>query len=132
NSGVHNLAEAEALVTQFTEKLHAVNPGLKIDASLLVQLIPSAVVTILIVALGIGLIFERRAFSWLKLPREKVASQLKLLEFRVPDFMIWVAMTAFLLTMENFNVKALEILGLNIVNVVTVLYFFQGLAILEV
>jgi hypothetical protein len=61
-----------------------------------------------------------------------VASQLKLLEFRVPDFVIWIAMTAFLLTMENFNVKALEILGLNIVNVCTVLYFFQGLAIIEV
>jgi hypothetical protein len=34
--------------------------------------------------------------------------------------------------MENFNIKALEILGVNIVNVMTVLYFFQGLAILEV
>jgi hypothetical protein len=131
-SGVHNLAGAEALVKQFTDKLYEVNPDLQVDAGLLVQLIPSAVVTILVVALGIGLIFERRAFSWLKLPREKVASQLKLLEFRLPDFFVWIAMTAFLLTMENFHVKALEILGLNIVNVMTVLYFFQGLAILEV
>jgi hypothetical protein len=131
--GVHNLAAAEALVKQFiTDKVLAMNPGLQLDAGLLVQLIPSAVVTILVVALGVGLIFERRVFSWLNLPRERVASQLKLLEFRVPDFMIWVAMGAFLLTMENFNVKALEILGMNIVNVVTVLYFFQGLAILEV
>jgi hypothetical protein len=132
NSGVHNLAEAEGLVKQFTDKLYEVNPELHLDAGLLVQLIPSAVVTILIVALGIGLIFEKRAFSWSKLPREKVASQLNLLEFRLPDFLIWVALGAFLLTMENFHVKALEILGLNIVNVMTVLYFFQGLAILEV
>jgi hypothetical protein len=132
NSGVHNLAEAETLVKQFTDKLYEVNPDLHLDAGLLVQLIPSAVVTILVVALGIGLIFERRAFSWSKLPRERVASQLKLLEFRLPDFLVWVAMAAFLLTMENFHVKALEILGLNIVNVLTVLYFFQGLAILEV
>jgi hypothetical protein len=131
-SGVHNLAEAEALVKQFTDKLYEVNPDLQVDAGLLVQLIPSAVVIILVVALGIGLIFERRAFSWLKVPRERVASQLKLLEFRLPDFLIWVAMIAFLLTIENFHVKALEILGLNIVNVLTVLYFFQGLAILEV
>jgi hypothetical protein len=132
NLGIHNLAEAEALIKQFTDKLYEVNPGLQVDASLLVQLIPSAIVTILVVALGIGLIFERRAFSWSNLPRERVASQLKLLEFRLPDFMIWVAMGAFLLTMENFHLKALEILGLNIVNVLTVLYFFQGLAILEV
>jgi hypothetical protein len=114
------------------DKVVGMNPGLQVDAGLLVQLIPSAVVIILVVALGVGLMFERRVFSWLNLPRERVASQLKLLEFRVPDFMIWIAMSAFLLTMENFNVKALEILGMNIVNVVTVLYFFQGLAILEV
>lgn len=131
--GVHNLAAAEALVKQFlNDKVVAMNPGLQVDAGLLVQLIPSAVVIILVVSLGVGLMFERRVFSWLNLPRERVASQLKLLEFRVPDFVIWIAMSAFLLTMENFNVKALEILGMNIVNVVTVLYFFQGLAILEV
>lgn len=131
--GVHNLAEAEVLVKQFmNDKIVAVNPSLKLNADLLVQLIPSAVVIILVISLGVGLMFEKRAFNWLKLPRERVASQLKLLEFRVPDFVIWIAMTAFLLTMENFNVKALEILGMNIVNVVTVLYFFQGLAILEV
>lgn len=130
--GVHNLAAAEALLKQFTEKFYQVNPSFQVDASLLVQLIPSIVVTMLVVALGLGLIFERRAFSWLKLPRERVASQLKLLEFRLPDFVIWISLTAFLLTMENFNIKALEILAVNIVNVMTVLYFFQGLAILEV
>lgn len=131
--GVHDLAAAEALVKQFiNDKIVAMNPGLQLDAGLLVQLIPSAIVTILVVALGVGLMFEKRVFSWLNLPRERVASQLKLLEFRVPDFVIWIAMIAFLLTMENFNVKALEILGLNIVNVCTVLYFFQGLAIIEV
>ncbi len=131
--GVRSFAAAEAFVKQFiTGKVLAMNPDLQLDAGLLIQLIPSAVVTILVVALGIGLIFERRVFSWLNLPRERMASQLKLLEFRVPDFMIWVAMGAFLLTMENFNVKALEVLGMNVVNVVTVLYFFQGVAILEV
>jgi hypothetical protein len=131
--GAHNLAAAETLVKQFiTDNVLAMNPGLQLDAGLLVQLIPSAVVILLVVALGVGLIFERRVFSWLNLPRERVASQLKLLEFRIPDFVIWIAMIAFLLTMENFNVKALEILGMNIVNVVTFLYFFQGLAILEV
>jgi hypothetical protein len=131
-AGIHNLAEAEALTKQFIDKVYQVNPGFQVDPSLLVQLIPSIVVTMLVVALGIGLIFERRAFSWLNLPRERVASQLKLLEFRLPDFVIWISLTAFLLTMENFHVKALEMLGANIVNVMTVLYFFQGLAILEV
>lgn len=130
--GIHHLAEAKTLVTQFADKIYQANPELRVDAGLLVQYIPSSVIIILLVTLGLGLIFERRAFSWVKLPREQVASQLKLLEFRLPDFMIWVAGTAFLLTMENFHVKALEILGWNAVYIVTVLYFFQGLAVLEV
>lgn len=132
NSGIHTLAAAEGLVKEFSDKLYEANPQLHLDAGLLVQLIPSSVFTILIVSLGNGLIFEKRVFNWLKIPREKTASQLNLLEFRLPDFFVWIAMGAFLLTMVNFNLKALEILGLNIVNVMTVLYFFQGLAILEV
>jgi hypothetical protein len=96
------------------------------------QQVPSAIAIVLILALGVGLIFERRVFSWLNLPREKIASQLKLLEYRVPDFFIWVAMIAFLLTMVSFGGKAIAILAVNIVNVALVLYFFQGLAVLEV
>ncbi|RYZ78084.1 MAG: DUF2232 domain-containing protein, partial [Proteobacteria bacterium] len=131
-SGIQNLAAAEGLVKEFTVELAKANPKATLDAGLLVQLIPTAVFAILIVSLGVGLIFEKRVFNWLKIPREKTASQLNLLEFRLPDFYIWIAMGAFLLTMVNFNVKALEVLGLNIAYVSAVLYFFQGLAILEV
>ncbi|ASD65333.1 hypothetical protein [Bdellovibrio bacteriovorus] len=41
-------------------------------------------------------------------------------------------MTAFLLTMVSFGGKAIAILAVNILNVAIVLYFFQGLAVLEV
>lgn len=108
------------------------NPAVKLDPEILAQQIPSAVVIVLLLALGVGFIFERRVFSWLNLPRERTASQLKLLEYRVPDYVIWVAMTAFLLTMVSFGGKAIAILAVNIVNVAIVLYFFQGLAVLEV
>jgi hypothetical protein len=119
-------------VEQFTAQVQQMNPAVKLDASVILQQVPSAIAIILILALGVGLIFERRVFSWLNLPREKIASQLKLLEYRVPDFFIWVAMTAFLLTMVSFGGKAIGILAVNIVNVALVLYFFQGLAVLEV
>ena len=131
-NGINTYAEVLKLVENFSAKVSEMNPAVKLDPTILLQQIPSAVAIILILALGVGLIFERRVFSWLNLPHEKVASQLKLLEYRVPDYFIWIAMIAFLLTMVSFGGKAIAILALNIVNVAIVLYFFQGLAVLEV
>ncbi len=131
-NGINTYAEVEALAGTLTGRVQEMNPAVKIDPQVLLQQTPSAMVIILILALGLGLIFERRVFSWLNLPREKIASQLKLLEYRVPDYVIWVAMTAFLLTMVSFGGKAISILAVNILNVTIVLYFFQGLAVLEV
>ena len=131
-NGVNSLAETQLALDDFIHKVESVNPNVKIEPEFLLQQIPSAIVIVLIVALGLGLIFEKKVFSWLNIPREKVASQLKLLEYRVPDFMIWIAMSAFLLTMVSFGGKAIAILALNVVNVAVVLYFFQGVAVLEV
>ena len=131
-SGVNTYADALKLVEPFFQRVSEMNPAVKVEPELLAQQIPSAVIIILLLALGLGLVFERRVFSWLKLPREIIASQLKLLEYRVPDYFIWIAMTAFLLTMVSFGGKAIAILAINIVNVAIVLYFFQGLAVLEV
>ena len=131
-NGINTYAEVQKLVEQFTDKVQQMNPNVKLDSSILMQQTPSAIVILLILALGVGLIFERRVFSWLNLPHEKIASQLKLLEYRLPDYFIWVAMIAFLLTMVSFGGKAIAILAVNVVNVALVLYFFQGLAVLEV
>jgi hypothetical protein len=131
-NGIHTIADMQVVVDEFAQKVQSVNPEVKIETTQLLQQIPSAIVVILVIALGLGLIFEKAAFSWLRLPREKMASQLKLLDYRVPDFMIWVAMSAFLLTMVSFGVKAIAVLALNVVNIAVVLYFFQGLAVLEV
>jgi Predicted membrane protein (DUF2232). len=131
-NGINTYPEVEKLMEQFAQKVTEVNPNAVFSTEILLHQIPSAIAILLIVALGVGLIFERRVFSWLNLPREKIASQLKLLEYRLPDYMIWVAMTAFLLTMVSFGGKAIAILAVNVVNVAIVLYFFQGLAVLEV
>ncbi len=131
-NGINTYAEIRKLIVDFLSPIQQLNPTLKLDADILIQQSPSAIACMLILAIGLGLIFERRVFSWLKLPHDKIASQLKLLEYRLPEYFIWVAMTAFLLTMVSFGGKAIAILSVNIVNVAVVLYFFQGLAVLEV
>lgn len=125
----------ERFVALVDEKIMAfvpMDPSVKPEPALFAQQIPSVLVILLLLSLGTALIFERKLFAWTGFPRDRVASHLKLLEFRVPDAFIWVALTGFLLTMVNFGSKTLAAFGLNVVNVSVVLYFFQGLAVLEV
>lgn len=129
--GLDAMTELQKFAEKFVGNIKQVNPQIEIDAMTLVQQIPSAIVVVLTIALGFGLIFESRAFSLSNLPRVKVATQLKLLEYRVPEFYIWIAMTAFLLTMVSFGGRFISILALNVTNVSVVLYFFQGLAVTE-
>ncbi|MBX2988085.1 MAG: DUF2232 domain-containing protein [Bdellovibrionaceae bacterium] len=131
-AGVTNWDGFVGLVSELTATVQKFNPEVKPDPTMLAQQAPSVLVIMLILALGIGLIFERKLFVWSGLPRERVASHLKLLEFRLPDFYVWIALAGFFLTVVNFGSNALAALGLNIVNVSIVLYFFQGLAVLEV
>lgn len=120
------------LSKEFLDKLLEVSPGIKVDAEFFAQQVPSVFIVILILSLGIGLIYERRIFSWFKMPWERVATHIKLIEFRVPDFFIWIALTAFLVSILELDSKVVVALGLNIVNIAVVLYFFQGLAVMEV
>jgi len=131
-NGISDYAGVEALFEQLSQRVQDMNPAVKFTSEILLQQAPSAIVILLVMALGMGLIFERRVFSWLNLPRERTASQLKLLEYRLPDYFIWIAMIAFLLTVVSFGGKAVAIVAVNILNVTIVLYFFQGLAVLEV
>ncbi|MBO9667214.1 MAG: DUF2232 domain-containing protein, partial [Bdellovibrio sp.] len=64
-NGINTYAEVQKLVEQFAEQVQQMNPAVKLDASVLMQQVPSAIAIILILALGVGLIFERRVFSWL-------------------------------------------------------------------
>lgn len=130
--GINTQAELLKAIENFIGKLTEINPAMKFDAEIILYQIPSSIVVLMMIALGLSLIFERRVFSWLNIPRGSTASQLKLLEYRVPDYVIWVAMTAFLLTMVSFGGKAIAQVALNILNITVVLYFFQGLAVLEV
>jgi hypothetical protein len=53
------------------------------------------------------------------------------LAFKIPDFFVWVTMVSFLLSFVDLKNEGLMTLGVNVFNVMVVLYFFQGLAIME-
>jgi hypothetical protein len=128
---IETKAQFEALVGEAVASLEATYPGIKVNIDEVIHLLPSLVIITLILALANAIIFERQVLNWFMLPLAKPSENLKLIEFRVPDFMIWIALTALLLSIWDFGYKDVGIFGMNVANVSAILYFFQGLAVME-
>lgn len=104
--------------------------GVNVDG--IVNQLPSVVIILHIVALAFALMLDRKVGILLGLRVEKIASQIKLLEFRTPDTVIWITMFSFLLSFLNLENAQVNTIALNVFNVMMGIYFFQGLAVLEV
>lgn len=109
-----------------TKKIGAVT---EFDAQTLLGQIPSGLIGFLILALAISLIMERPIRFLFK---EMEGEQPRVLRaFKLPDFFIWIAMVSFLFSFLKLNNPMLTTVASNIFNVMVVLYFFQGLAVVE-
>lgn len=105
--------------------------GVKIDADFLVAQMPGMMGILILTSLAFALILDRRVAFLTGLRFERVASQMRLLEFRMPDAWIWVAMISFLLSFLKLDIPLVSAIALNVFNVLVAAYFFQGLAVLE-
>ncbi|MEK6774801.1 MAG: DUF2232 domain-containing protein [Bdellovibrionota bacterium] len=130
------LASEESLVGLLEEFLASLQQTsqvqLKLSAKDFLQIVPGLFIVILELALGMGLIFERKVFRWFQLPYERFVSQVSLLEYKLPDGLIWATLSALLLAFVSFGSTTANVIGLNFVYIAGTLYFFQGLAIIEV
>lgn len=97
----------------------------------IVNQIPSMTIGIHITSLAFALMLDRKTGFLFGLPYERMASQMRLLEFRLPDSMIWVAMFSFLFSFIKMPEAWMSVAALNVFNVMMGLYMFQGLAVLE-
>lgn len=107
-----------------------VNSTVKLDPEYLLGQAPSVLVALLIMSLALALILEKPISRLFKFSIEESES-LNLLDFKLPDSYIWIAMISFLFSFIDVGNKALSMTATNIVNVMVVLYFFQGLAVIE-
>lgn len=106
------------------------NSSVKLDPEVLVSQAPSVLVALLVLSLALALIFELPITKLMKLPIEKV-EHLNLLNFKLPEGFIWIAMISFLFSFIDVGSKPLSMTATNIINVMVVLYFLQGLAVIE-
>lgn len=100
-----------------------------------IQQIPSAVVIGLLISLAIGLIAERRVSIVARIKNVSggfhVGSRKALQEFRLPDAFVWLVVFAIAGAFLKHGKPAVELVSVNFLNVLVVLYFFQGLAVIS-
>ncbi len=97
-----------------------------------IAVIPSTVIILQMAGLAFALMLGRRAAVLTGVRFDRVASEMRLLEFRVPDFLIWITMLSFLLSFTLAKQSLEANIAVNIFAVMMGLYFFQGLAVMEV
>lgn len=90
---------------------------------------PSIIVILFIMTLFAALLLERQTMFIFKLSAGYRSRNL--LDFKLPDFLIWIAMFSFLFSFINTNDKTTTVVATNIFNVAFVIYFLQGLAVVE-
>jgi len=127
-------------VQQFLTQLQSKNAtsetsllsGMKIDAHFVISQMPSVLFILHLMSLAFALMFDRKTATMFGLRFERIASQIRLLEFKVPDFFIWATMLSFLFSFLKIGNEAMTIVSMNLFNSLLGIYFFQGLAVLEV
>lgn len=119
----------EDSVSQMTGGKNLADYGLKME--FIYGLVPGVLAALQIINLAFALMFDRRTAGFLNLKFENVVSRIKLLEFRLPNFFIWISMISFLFSFIEMAPIEVKIVSLNVFIVLMTAYMFQGLAILE-
>ena len=127
-TGILNKQQLADVFKVYFKKMPFLQPTAEFDFMTVVHQIPSIAVMAIVMVLAHALIFEKAVYRWFRIPRERFAAQIKLLDFKLPDAFVWIGMVAFLGSILDWNGQSHAI---NILNVCIVLFFLQGLAVLE-
>lgn len=104
-----------------------------INVESLLKLIPGILFVMHTLSLATALVFDRQFAFLAQFRFERIASELRLSEFRLPDWTVWVAIAAFSLSFLGLGGwPSLQMAAINVCIGLAALYFLQGLAILEV
>ncbi|MCB9027368.1 MAG: DUF2232 domain-containing protein [Bdellovibrionaceae bacterium] len=98
------------------------------DVKQIIVQIPSAVVIVFILSLFLTIIFEKKLLTWLKSP---VLYKETLQAFRLPDSSIWIFISSLLMAFIKSDALWVNAVGLNLLNIISLMYFFQGLAVIS-
>ena len=111
--------------------LKQVLPDENFETKAVMMFMPGLLASALISALAVSLVFEAQIFQAFQIKRERLASGLKWLEFRLPDMFIWVSLFSFLFSVVETPFHFLQVIAINLAVVSIVSFFFQGISVFE-
>lgn len=106
-------------------------PDENFETKAVMMFMPGLLASALISSLAVSLVFEAQIFKAFHIKRERLASGLKWLEFRLPDMFIWLSLFAFLFSVVETPFKILQVIAINIAVISIVSFFFQGISVFE-
>lgn len=127
-NGIVTLSQLADVAKTFFKERTLIQLPAEFDFMTLVHQAPSIAIIAIVLVLAHALIFEKAVYRWFRIPRERFAAQIKLLDFKLPDIFVWIGMVAFLGATMDWKWQNHSI---NILNVCVVLFFLQGIAVLE-
>lgn len=129
---IHLLEEIRALIASFDPSVLSSNPAFAINPETFIQQLPSAAVIALMMALCLALVSERRIMYWIGYSKSiGPVIETRLSSFRAPDIFVWLTIVAISGAFIKHGKESLEIVSVNVLNILVVLFFFQGLAIVS-
>jgi len=129
-SGSSLIAETKAYTAQMVAEMAQVNPDVQIDTDTLVRTMPSAIVITLVLALAIGLIWDRVVAVLFRVPRAPLSVSDSLRAFVLPDIFVWLTTASIFAAYYKHGNALAETIGLNVFYTMIALYFFQGVAVI--
>lgn len=122
-------------LTQMLEPLRiAMNqafPDKPIEAGYLVKYLPGIFAASLFGSLAFSFALESKVTKMFRIRRERVASGLRWLDFKLPDVVVWVTLFAALFSEFSFGQKIFETISVNLLILAAVAFFFQGITVVE-
>lgn len=111
--------------------LKQVLPDENFESKAVMMFMPGLLASALVSALAVSLVFEAQIFQAFQIKRERLASGLKWLEFRLPDMFIWLSLFSFLFSVVETPYKFLQVIAINFAVISIVSFFFQGISVFE-
>lgn len=125
-SGLNEIVEPlrEAINTSF--------PQQQIPEGALVKFLPGIFIASLFGSWAFGFVFEAKVFRLFRIKQERFAGGFRWLEFRVSDAFIWLTLILSVPLLGFFENPMATTLGINFLIISSVVFFFQGMAAIEV
>ncbi|AZZ35276.1 hypothetical protein CIK05_00145 [Bdellovibrio sp. qaytius] len=111
--------------------LKQVLPDENFETKAMMLFMPGLLASALISSLAVSLVFEAQIFKAFHIKRERLASGLKWLEFRLPDMFIWFSLFSFLFAVIETPFQFLQVIAINFTVISIVSFFFQGISVFE-